>query len=147
MSENLELFKKLDPGAQFQRDRISSAFQPHCSLGGSELEPTTSSQYSSFRGRVRSLDQGRLRRVARHSRTNGVSPIGLRRPSVVGSDWREGKIRHAFRLHTAYPDKDRPKYASLSASQWLFRSGIPRTLDADLSTDHRPLQINLVRDR
>ena len=126
MSENLELFKKLDPRTQFQWERISSAVQPRRSLRGSEAEPTTSSRYSSSRGRERSLDPGRLRRAAQHSQTNSVSPKGLRRPSVFGSDLRRGKVRLAFRLHTASPVKDRPKYASLSASQWLSRSGIPR---------------------
>ena len=107
---------------------------------GSEAEPTTSSRYSSFRGRERSLDSRRLRRAVRHSRTNSASPKGLRRPSAFVSDLRRGKVRLAFCLLTASPVKDRPRYANLSASQWLSRSGIPRprTLDADLSTDHRP---------
>ena len=47
MSENSELFKKLDPGAQFQWEQISSAVQPRRSLRGSEAEPTTNSRYSS----------------------------------------------------------------------------------------------------
>ena len=55
-----------------------------------------------------------------------VSPIGLRRPSAFVSDWRRGGVRLAFFLHTGSPVKDRSKYASLSASQWLSRSGIPR---------------------
>ena len=50
MSENSELFKKLDPDAQFQWERISSAVQPRRSLRGSEAEPTTNSRYNSFRG-------------------------------------------------------------------------------------------------
>ena len=120
MSENSELFKKLDPGAQFQWERISSAVQPCRSLRGSEAEPTTSPRYNYFWGRERSLDPRRLRRAFRHSRTNSASPIGF------GSDLRRGKVRLAFRLHTASPVKDRPKYASLSASQWLSRSGIPK---------------------
>ena len=126
VSDNSELFKKLDPGAQFHCERISSAAQPRRSLRGSEAGPTTSSRYSSFRGRERSLDPRRLRRAVRHSRTNRVSPIGLRRPSAFGSDMRREIVPLAFRLHTASPVKDRPKYASLSESQWLSRSGIPR---------------------
>ena len=126
MSENSGLFKKLDPGAQFQWERISSAVQPHRSLRGSEAEPTTNSRYSSFRGRERSLDPRRLRRPFRYLRTNSVSPKGLRPPSAFGSYLRRGKVRLAFRLHNESPVKDRPKYASLSASQWLSRSGIPR---------------------
>ena len=59
-SENSELFKELNPGTQFQRERISSAVQLCRSLRGSEAEPTTSSRYSSFRGRERSLDPRRL---------------------------------------------------------------------------------------
>ena len=93
-----------------------------------EAESTTSSRYSSFRGRERSLDSERLRRAARHPRTNGVSPIGLRRPSVFGPNWRWGKVQFVFRLHIASLVKDRPKYANFSASQWLSRSGIPRPL-------------------
>ena len=116
-----ELFKKLVPGAQFQWERISSAVQPLRSLRGSEVESTISSRYSSFRCRERSLDPGKLRRATLHSRTNGVFPIGLRRPSVFGSDWRRGKVWLVFRLHAASPVEDRPKYASLSASQWLSR--------------------------
>ena len=69
MSENSELFKKLDPGAQFQWERIFPVVQPRRSLRGSVAEPTTSSRCSSFRGRERSLDPRRLRRAFRHSRT------------------------------------------------------------------------------
>ena len=126
MSENSELFKELDPGAQFQWERISSAVQPCRSLRELEAEPTTNSRYSSFRGRERLLDPRRLRRALRHSRTNSASPKGLRRPSAFGSDLRRGKVRLAFCLYTESPVKDRPRYASLSASQWLSRSGIPR---------------------
>ena len=67
-----------------------------------------------------------LRRAARHSRTNSVSPICLCRPSAFGSAWKRGKVRLDFRLHTASPVKDRPKYASLLATHWLCWSGIPR---------------------
>ena len=105
VSKNSEWFKKLDPGAQFQLERISSAIQPCCSLGGSEAGPSTSSRYRSFR------------------------------------------------LHTASPGKDRPKYASPSASQWLSRSGIPRPpscvrwMHTYLRTiGLRPPQSNLERD-
>ena len=126
VSENSELFKKLDPGAQFQWERISSAVQPCRSLRGSEAEPTTNSRYSSFRGHERSLDPRRLPRAFRHSRTNSASPKDLRRPSAFGSELRRGKVRLAFRLHTESPVKTRPRYTSLSASQWLSRSGIPR---------------------
>ena len=96
-----------------------SAVLPRRSLRGSGAESPTIYRYSSFRGREMSLDPLKLRRATRHSRTNGVSAIGLRRPLVFGSDWRRGKVRLVFRLHTASPVKDRPKYASLSASQWL----------------------------
>ena len=61
VSENSELLKKPEPGAQFQWERTSSAVQPRLSLRGSEAEPTTSSRYSFyFRGRERSLDPERL---------------------------------------------------------------------------------------
>ena len=116
------MFKKLNPDAQFQWEQISSAVQLRRSLRGSEAEPTTSYRYSSFRGRERSLDPRRLRRADRHLGKNSASPIGLRQPSAFGSDWRREKVRLAFLLHTASPVKDRPKYASLSASQWLTRS-------------------------
>ena len=106
VSENSELFKKLDPGAQFQWERISSAVQPCRSLRGSEAEPTTNIRYSSFRGHERSLDPRRLRRAFRHSRTNSVSPKGLRRPSAFGSELRRGKVRLAFRLHTEDQGED-----------------------------------------
>ena len=96
MSENSELFKKLDPGAQFQWERISSAVQSRRSLRGSEAEPTTNSRYSSFRGRERSLDPKRLRRTFRHLRTNSASPKGLRRPSAFGSELSRGKSDSPF---------------------------------------------------
>ena len=95
VSENSELFKKLDPGAQFKWERISSAVQPRRLLRGSEMEPTTSSRYSSFRGRERSLDPGRLQRAARHSRT-------VFRPSAyvdllpLGLTWSEEKSDSPF---------------------------------------------------
>ena len=119
VSQNSELLKKPEPGAQFELRRTSSTVQPHYSLRGSEAEPTTNPRYSSFRG------YERLWRAVRHSRTNGASPLGLRRPSALGSDLRRGKILLAFHLHTASPDKDRPKYASLSASQWLTKQAYP----------------------
>ena len=133
----------LDPGAQFQWERISSAVQPCRSLRGSEMEPTTSSRYSSFRCRERSLDPGRLQRAARHSRTNAVFPISLRRPSAFGSDWRQGKVRLTFRLYTVSPVKDRPKYCKSFSKPVALQirhtqTLVVRTLDADLSTDHRP---------
>ena len=154
VSENSELFKKLEPGAQFQWEQISSAVQPRRSQRRSEAEPTTSSWYSSFWDRERSLDPRKLRRAVRHLRTNGVSSIGLRRPSAFGSDLRWGKVRLAFRLHTASPDKDQPKDENLSASQWLSRSGIPRSqlrvslMQTCLRTmGIRPPQSTLERDR
>ena len=154
VSENSELFKKLDPGTQFQWERIFSAVQPCRSLRGSEAEPTTNFRYSSFRGYERSLDPRRLRRAFRHSRTNSASPKGLRRPSAFGSELRRGKVRLAFRLNTESPVKTRPRYASLSASQWLSRSGIPRPplrvrwIQTCLRTiGLAPPQSNLERDR
>ena len=66
--------------AQFHWEQLSSKVQPHCSLRGSEAEPTTSSWYSSFRGLEKSLAPVRLRRAGEHSQINGVLPIGLRRP-------------------------------------------------------------------
>ena len=104
----------------------TEAVQPRRSLRGSEAEATTSSRYSSFRGCERSLDSRSLRRVIRHSRTNSASHKGLRQPSAFGSDLKWGKVRLAFCLRTRSPVKDRPRYASLLANQWLSRSGIPR---------------------
>ena len=78
------------------------------------------------RGCERSQDPGRLQRTTLHLWTNSATPVGLRQPSAFGSDWRRSKVRLTFRLHTASPVKDWPKYASLSASQWLSRSGIAR---------------------
>ena len=97
------------------------------------------SRYSSFRGRERSLDPERLRRAVRHSWTNGASPLGLRRPSALGSDLRRRKILLAFRLHTAFPVKDRPKSFSVPVSLQIRHTQTPIacTLNADLLTDHR----------
>ena len=80
VSENSELFKKLEPGVPFLWERISSVIQPCCSVRGFEAKPTNSSRYSSFRSRERSLDPRRLRRAIQHSQTNRASPIGLHRP-------------------------------------------------------------------
>ena len=83
-----------------------------------------------------------------------LRPKGLRRPSAFGSELRRGKVRLAFRLHTESPVKTRPRYASLSASQWLSRSGIPRPplrvrwIQTCLRTiSLAPPQSNLERDR
>ena len=78
VSENSEWFKKLDPGAQFQWKRISSDVPPCRSLRVSEAEPTTTSRCSSFRGRERSLDAGRLRRAKQTLfRPSAYVPLGL----------------------------------------------------------------------
>ena len=125
MSENSELFRKLEPSAQFWCERTSSTNQPSQSTRGSVAHTTTSSLYSSFRDRERSLDPGRLQRVLQHSRTNGASLFSLRRALALRSDLRWWKGSLAFRLYTASVDKDRPKKASLSANQWFTISGIP----------------------
>ena len=65
VSENSELFKKLDPGVQFQWELISPAVQLRRLLRGSEAESTTNSRYRFFQGRERSLDLGRLQRASR----------------------------------------------------------------------------------
>ena len=88
VSENSELFQKLNPGTQFQHEWISAFVQLFRSLRGSEADPTTSSQHSSFQGRDRSLDPERLRRAIQYSWTNGVLPISLPRPSAFRSDLR-----------------------------------------------------------
>ena len=92
----------------------------------------------------RSLDPGRLQRALRHLRTNGVSPIDLRRLSAFESNWRRGKVLPAFRLHTASPDK----YSSLLANQRLSRSGIlrlPHCLYAERRSVFEPLAFDLPR--
>ena len=109
VSENSELFKKPEPGTQFQWERISSAVQSCCSLRGSEAEPTITSRYSSFRDRERSQDPRSLRRAIRDLQTNSASPIGLRRPSAFGSNLRWGKVSLALRLHITSSDKYWPK--------------------------------------
>ena len=114
------------------------------------MEPTTNFRYSSFRDCERSLYPRRFQRAFRYSWTNSASPKGLRRPSAFESDWRREKVRLAFCLYTVSPIKDRPRYVSLSASQWLSRSGIPRP--RCVYVGYRPaygpsaLQSNLERD-
>ena len=124
MSKNSELYKKLDPGAQFQWERISPAVQPCRSLRGSEAEPTTSSRYSSFRGRERSLDPRRLRRIFRHSRTLfrpkanvDLQPLGMTGGeeksdspfvSTLRSPSRIGPSMQVFQLASGSPDKAYP---------------------------------------
>ena len=108
MSENSELFKKLDPGTQFQWERISSAVQPRRSLRGSEAEPTTNSQYSCFQGRERSLDPRRLGRAFRHSRTNSAFAQDLRRPSALGLTGGEEKSDSPFVFKLSPPSRTGP---------------------------------------
>ena len=55
------------------------------STRGSEAKPTTSSWYSSFRGRERSLNLGRLWWALWHSRIKSASSLSLRRSSALGS--------------------------------------------------------------
>ena len=143
VSENSELFKKLNPDTQFQWERISSFVQPRRSLRRSEAEPTTSSRYSSFRGRERSLNPGRLRRAARHSPKNCVSPIGFRRPSAFGSDWRRVKSPSRLPSPHCVPCQGSAQVCkSVSKPEDLqirhTQTPVERTLDADMSLDHRP---------
>ena len=109
VSENSELFKKPEPGAQFQWERTSSADQLSCSIRGSKAEPTTNPLYSSLRGQEMSLDQGRFQRALRHSMTNGGSPLGLRQPSALGFNLRQGKATLTLRLHTLSIVNDRSR--------------------------------------
>ena len=127
VSENSELFKKLDPGAQFQWERISSAVQPHCSLRGSEAEPTTSSRYSSFRGRERSLDLRRLWRAVRHSWTDWEARKSATRLSSPHCIPRQGSAQVCKSF-------SKPVVLQIRHTQ----TPVARTLDTDLSTDHRP---------
>ena len=96
VNENSELFKKPEPGAQFQYERTTSIDHPSRSTRGSEVGLTISSRYRPFRDRKRSLDPGRLRRALQHSRVNDSSPFGLRRPSALKSDLTRGKVFSPF---------------------------------------------------
>ena len=143
VSENSELFKKLDPGAQFQWERISSAVQLSHSLRGSKAEPSTSSRYSSFRGRGRSLDPRRLRRAVQHSRTNSDSPKGWRSTFSlwVWLESRKSPTRYSSphcvpRQRSAQVCKSFSKPVALQIRH--TQTPAARTLDTDLSTDHRP---------
>ena len=93
--------------AELPHEKIFSSDQPSCHTKRSEAEPTTNSQYSSFRDRERSLDRESLRRAFRHLRVNVAVPLVLRRPSASGSDSRRGKIYHSFCPYTESLDKDR----------------------------------------
>ena len=81
--------------------------------------------------REKPLDQGSLRRALRHSAKtvvySGSQPRGLTQ------DWEKPPQPCASTV------KDRHRKANLSASQWVFRSGIPMPHcgDADFSADHR----------
>ena len=86
VSENSELFKKLDPGAQFQWERISSAVQLRHSQRGSEVEPTTSSRYIALSKAVKGhyTEEGyegplstREQMVFRPSAYVDLQPLGL----------------------------------------------------------------------
>ena len=128
-SVQVHVSKNLESGTQFhceQPPSSTSRAEPSWSTRGSEADPTTSSRYSSFHGRERSLDPGMLKRAWRHSRINGALPVNLHRPSDLGSDLRRDKQSSVFRFHTASVNKDRPKHASHSTNQWFSRSGILR---------------------
>ena len=109
VSENSELFKKPEPGAQFHWERILFADQPTRSARGSDAKPTTNPLYSSLRVHERSLDRGRFRRAPRHSMTNSGLSLCLRRPSALGHNLRSGKATLSLRLHTGSVANDRPK--------------------------------------
>ena len=126
VSENSELFKKSEPGAQVLLERISSCDLPSCSLDRSETVPTINSRYSSFLDHERSLDPERLRRALWRSAKNGTSPLGLWLLSALWLDFRRGKAFFTFCPHTVSLVKDRPRKLNLSASQWLSRTGIPK---------------------
>ena len=70
VSENFELFKKLEPGSQFHWERISPSDQPSRFTRGSETEPTINPRYSFFRDHERALDRGRFHMALRHAREN-----------------------------------------------------------------------------
>ena len=106
VSENSELFKKPEPGAQFLWERIYSSDQTNSSTSESKVDPTTNSRYSSFWDKERSLDSGSLLRTLRHSVRFSVSHIGLRRPSALGLNLRLGKTTLTLRPHTALSVKD-----------------------------------------
>ena len=150
--ENSELFKKLDPGSQFQWERISSAVQPHRSLRRSEAEPSTSSRYRFFPRPWKVTGSKKVYEGPFGPRGQTVlHPLAYVDLQLLGLTG--GKAKSDSGLHTAYPIKDRPKYASLSASQWLSRSGISRPpfrvrrMQTCLRTiGHAPLQSNLERD-
>ena len=136
------MFKKLDPGAQFQWERISSAVQPRRSLRGSEAEPTTSSRYSSFRGRERSLDPRRLRRAFRTHGQTGLRPKAYIDLQPLGLTCGEEKSDSPFVSTLHPPSRIGPSMqvfqrASGSPDQ-AYLNPIACTLDTDLLTDHRP---------
>ena len=125
--ENLELFKELDPSTQFPWERISSTVQLIRSLRGSEAESTISSRYSSFRGRERSLDPGRLRRTAWH-----IGEKTVFRPSAYVDLQSLGLTGGEEKFHLPFVSTPRPlsrigpSMQVFQQSQWLSRSGIPR---------------------
>ena len=86
VSENLKLFKKPEPGAQFQCEWTSSIDQLSQSTRGSKAELTTRSWYSSL------LEPERLQRALQHSQANGALLLSLCRISALGSDLKRGKV-------------------------------------------------------
>ena len=150
MSENSELFKKLDP------DSSESGSPPPSSLAAHKEDQK--------RNPPLTPNIAPSEAVKGHWTQEGyVGPFGTRGQTVLrpkayvdlqplGLTWGEEKS-DTFRLHTESPVKDRPRYASLSASQWLSRSGITRLplracwIQACLRTiGLAPPQSNLERD-
>ena len=107
----------------------------------------------SFLNRKTSLSQGRLWMALWHLQENGALPLSLCQPLSLGLDYRREKSSFTFRPHTVFHVKDRSRKANLSASPWLFSSGIPRPplhgrwLQACLRTvSFRSFQSNLEKD-
>ena len=134
VSENSELFKKLEPGAQFHWERISS----------SRVAPRADPKRHPPIGPVQLLlrlrkDRDSLRRALQHSWKNSASPQGLWRLSVTGFDARLGKATSSLCFHIASSVKDRPRKISVARALQVghFRDPILGTLITDLPVNHR----------
>ena len=87
---------------------------------------SASTRYYAFRGRERSPDRGSLRSAPLLSLRNSDSTFSLHRLSASGCEFGLEKASIIFLLHAESPVSDQIKTTSLSASQWLIKSSIPK---------------------
>ena len=95
---------------------ISSNDKPGRFSSGSEMLASTNSWYRNFWGRERSAKRWSLQKTLLHPQKYGASPLGLRRLSASGWDFRLGKV-----TLTLCPNTHLPSTMDLWRCPWCSR--------------------------